>query len=40
VRTFIQEHFLNAASYKAFVDEMLDEAKAPRWDEDRSLYLL
>lgn len=40
IRSFIQEHFLNAASYKAFVDEMLDEAKAPRWDEDRSLYLL
>ncbi|HEX9659664.1 MAG TPA: transposase [Rhodothermales bacterium] len=39
-RQFIRTHFLNGASYKAFVDEMLDPNNAPRWDEDRSLYLL
>jgi REP element-mobilizing transposase RayT len=38
-RAFIKEHFLDSRSYKAFVNEMLEPSNAPRWDEDRSMYM-
>lgn len=38
-RAFIHEHFMDARGYKAFVEEMIDPSSAPRWDEDRSMYM-